>query len=371
MTNLTSTTSNRVKALEFLYFWFYPDKNDTQPVATMPSSASQGNLREPDKASTAPRMRHISRSTSTDARLRAMLEASHGGWVPVTPSKPSRTFETTQSALSRSAIATAAASPRKRPAKVSFTGELGEDENEVLHSPQAKRHSSQYVPDSPSTSRLALSQSRVTAAKSAERRRSILGASSPARAGRAVTSPPESPTNLKRSERRLSLHYSRQPSNIERQASTADLVFRSPRPPVSPQKPAIPSSPARDARLSASMFSPSVAPSASPVAASRRTLFSSHLSERATGLRDREPDRNRDAIGRGLPESSSQTKGLFAPSMSTEDRYVPASASVPAEREYGHRRTSGQQRKHQLLRRYLGNADQLVERFDGLRNGLS
>lgn len=85
--------------------------------------------------------------SATDVRLRAMLEATHAGWSPQTPSKPSRSFEGTRSALSRSVAAAAMLSPssatrlgssrRKRFSRVAFESDI--DENDAYDSPRAKR----------------------------------------------------------------------------------------------------------------------------------------------------------------------------------------------------------------------------------------
>jgi hypothetical protein len=76
------------------------------------------------------------------------------------------------------------------------------------------------------------------------------------------------------------------------------------------------------------------------------------------------PRRARQIAAEDLPGSAGSTKGLFAPSRrvsTTSDGSGPG-LLTKEKQELGTR-----ERRRQVLTKYMGNVDQLLERFEGLR----
>ena len=339
-----------MKALEFLYFWLYPENEGRQkllvpeaPVTPRKTSATSGSG---DRS----KLDGDSKRITTDTRLRAMLEYTHDGWSPQTPSKPSRTFESTQLALSRSA-AVAGISPRKRTARVSFDAE--EEANNIFGSHQTKRASLQTE-----------SPGKLSATKQPRSpdgpRRSVLATSAFRISSRSNLTPPTTPgdRNVKSHRRPSSLGHGRLKASI---AEDRTHIFKPPRPPLSPSKgsefyPA--SHGGQTSGLAAST------PSKDP-----QRHISIHAEDVPCLRTSIKPHREHLSTIGDLPGSSGHTKGLFASTL--EARLHPASG-VP-ERSGGRTfsdaqyRDSTRDRRRLMLGKYIGNVDQLLERFDGLR----
>ena len=337
----------RMKALEFLYFWLYPESQRTKP-AEQESSNRLTPPTTPRKTSQAIDQPHAamhSRSDSTDSRLRFMLESTHDGWAPTTPSKPSRTFEHTQLALSRSAAALRRSAPQKRSARLSFSMR---EEMEQSGSPRAKRPS---LMASQSPARL---ESSLSAARRSpeSRRRSLLGSSSSLAnlARTASLTPP----------REGSSRHIRRSSTLRtvctaKEEAIESYLFKEPRLPASPSM--------ERSRLSRSVAMP-LSQTASCILPTRQAAHPPAASVMS-------PRRARQIAAEDLPGSAGSTKGLFAPSMRVSPTTTPcvttsdglgSSILAREKQELGTR-----ERRRQVLTKYMGNVDQLLERFEGLR----
>ena len=409
--------------MEFLYFWLYPA---AEPTATQQAQPQPTELATPTapstprKTSKPPSSEHahtlsgrpstVCRSRerdATDFRLRAMLESTHDGWSPMTPSKPSRTFEKTQLALSRSAAAAASVgmSPRRSRHRVSFgrldetrpdltdeeRGIGGTDENrrpatEAFGSParvMSTSHSSTSLKSSmPARGRVRspVQQQRLssisTSTRSPEaRRKAILGSASALSASRSSIVPGSSSSRLRSSSpltpttsgsprfarsagftssslrpRPLSVQSTR--SSQEDDPDHVDsYLFKSPRPPTA---------------ASASSSSPAVSLS-SPTVPRTRVASLGVPASPATPRRHRPYTAQTE-----LPGYAGETRGLFAPPSPAPPAAALPTAD-PSPQSAHHATTTGaggtRDRRRQVLGRYLGNVDQLLDRFEVLRCG--
>lgn len=334
--------------------------------------------------------------TPTDNRLRAMLESAHDAWTPTTPSKPSRTFEKTQLALSRSAAAVAA-SPRKRPLHVS-AGVEASDSHVDDGSPRAKR-ASMSQSASPASRAGSRPIRRVLPASPSGRPRSILAASSARLSSSANYTPPIMPREEPSNERKLSQTGFAPPHDISGEncfkapprllwsPSKSEYPSRSPAldRPTSRYSPALERQRSRDSpalsrqrsrdsdldvreRASDSPASGRTTSNDAKDAIRRRLSRSLHAS--AVGGVTGQPYRNLT----GLPGVSGQTKGLFA----SHSRVATPEMDQVVETEIlkvGETKTDSEidgkgntyERRRQILGQHLGNLDQLLHRFEVLR----
>lgn len=375
----------RVKCLEFLYFWLYPETERQAASAASKRPESQSLPSEPMTPSTPRHDRTTPRATAasstpseaprtpTDGRLRAMLESAHDTWTPTTPSKPSRTFEKTQLALSRSAAA-AAMSPRKRPLHVS-TGLQATDFDDG--SPRAKRSSLSYSA-SPASIAQPRPIRRVLPASPSGRPRSVLAASSARTSSSANHTPPVTPREEPRN--------AKLPPHARFAEAAEENHFKSPPKLLwSPSKSAYPSaspaldrqtskeSPALERRRSRDVsglerLRTSDSPALSRTSSSndakeamRRRLSRSLHASAVSG----QPYRNLTE----LPGVSGQTKGLFAPKSPAplQEEQTPEGRDLQPEEEMGSGKADTYERRRQILGQHIGNLDQLLHRFEVLR----
>ena len=338
-----------MKALEFLYFWLYPDQ-EKGALFRAKASSSDAPLtpRKSSQPSEIPARRSLhNRSDSTDSRLRSMLETTQDGWMPTTPSKPSRTFEHTQLALSRSAAVLSNSSPQKRSARVSFSMQNDPDQSRY-ESPRVKRHSL-LVSQSPA--RLASSLSAARRSPEA-RRKSILGSSSTT-CDNALMTPPRTPPRESEGRHIRRSSTLRNVASIDDDEAVESYLFKAPRLPASPS--------VERTKLSQS--------AALPYSASAASLRIPEAATSPTPSVALSPRRPRQVAVEDIPESAGSTKGLFVPSriaslskLSEERRLRQATLEQSDRQAQGTR-----ERRRQVLSKYMGNVDQLLERFEGLR----
>lgn len=401
--------TNRMKSLEFLYFWLYPDAKASPSVGDEPPSSAPATPRRPSRTRT-DRLRageggcssdmnseerpqaYSAARQAVDVRLRAMLESTSDAWSPATPSKSSRTLESTQLALSRSA-ALAASSPRKRCSRVSFDA----DDEEVLDDrPRSAKRSSfnferptmvapspRRLPSSPSSGELARRASPIE-----DRRRSVLGTSAFASASRSnYNTPPSTPgrrasmlANAKPTiSRSPNLSKSAYPASPDRADMPVGPMFRAPRLPSmlsTPRKTSI--SPSAAQRSSHIAELQNVPAEATPTTPSGRTA-SAHATARplprSSSISSLYTARRQSRVfgDDRLPGSDSATAGLFAPAAGAaynprKAKDVPKAVAFHSDKDEGQRKSTAERRRS-VLGQYLGNVDQLMERFEILRCG--
>lgn len=405
---------SRVKCLEFLYFWLYPESERRAAAAAAVARSQTPSTPAVPMTPTTPRRESARPRTSltataassapvpapphtpTDSRLRAMLESAHDAWTPTTPSKPSRTFEKTQLALSRS-VAAAGMSPRKRPLHVSI-GEHATETHEDDGSPRAKRSSLSQSASPAGGIMQPRPIRRVLPASPSARPRSILATSSARASSAANQTPPNTPRDGTPSAK-VSSH-----ARFVDAAEENQNHFKSPPKLLwSPSKPAYPShSPALEAQHR--MSSPALERQRSrdsPALERQRSSHSPALLERQrstdspAGLARNSSNEAKDAVRRRmsrslmqpssvgvkqpyrnlteLPGVSSETRGLFAPHASRS-----GTPSLPKEQvqevaedhlneKGGVAKGDTYERRKQVLGQHIGNLDQLLHRFEVLR----
>lgn len=380
----------RVKCLEFLYFWLYPETERLAAAKAQASKLEPATPTTPRAERTRPRIPTSSSNaepprTPTDHRLRAMLESAHDAWTPTTPSKPSRTFEKTQLALSRS-VAAAGMSPRKRPLHVSAGVDASEN---YLHdgSPRAKR-SSLSQSASPASMEGVRPIRRVLPASPSARPRSILAASNARTTSTSNRTLPITPREECQSERRLSRTRLAPTAAPAAEMTEEENYFKHPPKLLwSPSKSEYPSaspnlerrrsrdSPALE-RQQRSRPSPALEMRDSPAlgrsgsndakeAIRRRLSRSLHAS-----AFEGQPYRNLTE----LPGNLGRTKGLFAPhakvAIPAETEHIrsePMKSEGNDEADESPSRGDTYERRRQILGQHLGNLDQLLHRFEVLR----
>ena len=348
----------RVKSLEFLYFWLYPDADPSTPSTPRTPTTSI----TPRRSSVVRPSGHI-RRPSSHARLQAMLESAHDSWAPQTPSRPSRIFVSAESPDQRLPSRELRKSQSaKRHSQVAFSPGLESG------SPVKKRSSSEHQRSSSFVAALPSSSSGLG--------RSLLGAVPMSRSSSrtSISSPGLLPDTSKRNLHRRSASLAPMSHS---QLARLDLndEFKLPRPPISPGRNALhsPASPYQrwSSNSGHSMHaSPSNGQPHKPPL-SRSAALARSQSQGSQPLADARP--SVDLLSRSsstpdaqrLPGRGGATRGLFAslspaighPVVATKE----AAAQMPKVSVTEHRRA--------LLSRYVGNAENLLERFDGMRTG--
>lgn len=356
----------KMKALEFLYFWLYPDTESPPSSANSlstptlvppitPTTPTNPNRRVSARTSLAIRSSGQVRRPSADQRLRSMLESAHSGWSPQTPSKPVRHSDMLHPALARSESGIAL-SPTKRHSRLAFTHEEeGENEDpiDVHASPRKKTSSSMY-----GLAEYGAPVRHLEHSPEVVRRRSVLGVSALGAASRFNRTPHQaekvdSKVQLSRHQRRSSLFTHSSGYRDE----DSDDGFKSPRPP--------PHSPLRGLRNSPST------PQSQHRRMSTSGLPTYMFPKSPSGQISSRPPLSRSSVlaqsTKDLPGGTGVTRGLFAslsPAMSSDSGASP-------QQTQGHwtdaQLTSITQHRRQVLAKYVGNVDQLLERFQVMR----
>lgn len=339
-----------MKALEFLYFWLYPGQEQGNAAEPCPSSlpatpTTPRKISQQDTYPSAKRGLHAL-TESGDVRLRAMLKTTHEAWSPSTPSKPSRTFEQTQLALSRSAAVLSGNSPRR---EVRVALRIKENSQEgLVSSSNARGHSL-------SASRSSTSLSPPRRSPSAGRR-AIMGSS--ASSMNPAPSPPRTPTREK-TTRQFKRFSTLRTVALPEEGFVESYLFKAPKVPTT-------QSPTKSVPRSASNSHLHLRHSDS---ASTGSVDQFGLAGRPPLVSRMSPQKARYTIAtEDLPGSAGATKGLFAPSRRTSITGTPTlSSTAPPITQQSVSNPGTRERRRQVLGKYIGNVDQLLDRFEQLR----